>query len=149
MRGEGRREPDSAQRIGLGGVGPRAPDAVHHQRVDLDARREVILAGGEGARRAGLMDVEDEPDEQGLQGVRAVVEVGDLLGAGDGPRGRGDADGDGVAPVVLPVIRTGTPVRRPRARLVGVGDGARRIEGGGRGLGTENERSEQDRQEQG
>ncbi len=54
---------------------------IHHQRIDVHARSEVIRGSAATTGRAGLVDVEEQLDHRIADRVRAVVEVGDLLAA--------------------------------------------------------------------
>ena len=111
------------ERCGI--VGPRLRRAIHGEGIDMHPRREIVRVGAGISRRARLVDVEEEPEHQVAQRVRAVVRVGDLLRAAHGPVGRQRRHRDRVAPAVLPVVRARPAVARPSAVAISIGNGAR------------------------
>ena len=68
------------------------------------------------------MDVQNKLDDRRLDGIRAVVDVGDLLGTPDGPVGGRRVDNDVIPAFVLPVIRPGAAVRGAGASFISIPD---------------------------
>ncbi len=107
---------------------PRRGRAIHCQRIDVNSGRQVILSRAKASRRAGLVDVEEQPDHQIAQGVRAVVGIGDLLAASNGPVGGQSRYRDVVTPAILPVGAAGFSIGRSRSLVVSVLDCARHVQ---------------------
>ena len=105
-----KRCPKTQIEISPGIDGKRAVNTIHHQRIDVDARSQVIGCNRLQPGRPGLVDVIQKFNDHIFQGVGAVVEIGNIFFAENGTVRGIKGYGNVVSSAVLPVILTGFSV---------------------------------------
>src|SRR5882724_215953 len=111
MRHQGSREPERLPGYEIGIVLPLLRLTVHGKSADMYAGVQVIGAGRTYAWSARFVDIDEQPDHRISQGVRAVIDIGDLLTAPDRAVGGHGIDGDRISCGILPVVLSGPAIQ--------------------------------------